>query len=40
VRQDLRGGDVVHIPAATPRQLLLAGDKTIACLILEVKETA
>jgi uncharacterized RmlC-like cupin family protein len=40
MRLELRSGDVVHIPAATPRQLLLAGDKTIACLILEVQETA
>jgi uncharacterized RmlC-like cupin family protein len=40
MRQELRSGDVVHIPTATPHQLLLTGDKTIACLILEIEETA
>jgi uncharacterized RmlC-like cupin family protein len=40
VLQELRSGDVVHIPAATPHQLLVACDKSIACLILKIQETA
>jgi hypothetical protein len=36
--RDLRAGDLVHMVAGTPHQLLLAGDKTISCLMVRVKE--
>jgi len=37
--QELRAGEVVHIPAGTPHQMLLSGDKTIAYFILKQQET-
>jgi mannose-6-phosphate isomerase-like protein (cupin superfamily) len=36
--QQLRPGDVVHIPAAIPHQLLIAGDKSIALLVVKMSE--
>ena len=36
--QELRQGDVVHVPAGTPHQLLIAGDKSITCLIVKIRE--
>ncbi len=37
--QNLRPGDVAHIPAGTPHQMLLKGDDTITCLVIKVQET-
>ncbi len=37
-RQELRAGDVIHVPANTPHQILVAGDKTITCLVVKVQE--
>ncbi|MGD0347030.1 MAG: hypothetical protein ABSA85_09745 [Terracidiphilus sp.] len=36
--QKLRSGDVAHVPAGTPHQMLLKGDDTIACLVMKVQE--
>jgi mannose-6-phosphate isomerase-like protein (cupin superfamily) len=36
--RELRAGDLVHVAAGTPHQLLLAGDKTISCLVVRVKD--
>ncbi|MFY9856342.1 MAG: cupin domain-containing protein [Terracidiphilus sp.] len=38
VRQELRTGDVAHVPAGVPHQMLVAGDKTVTCLVLKVEE--
>ena len=38
VRNQLRVGDVVHIPAGRPYQLLLRGENTITCLVLRIEE--
>jgi mannose-6-phosphate isomerase-like protein (cupin superfamily) len=38
-RQELRAGDVAHVPAGTPHQMLVAGDRTIACLVLKIQES-
>jgi mannose-6-phosphate isomerase-like protein (cupin superfamily) len=38
MRQDLRAGDVVHVPAGTPHHFLLAGDKTVTNLVMKIKE--
>ena len=38
--QPLRSGEVVHIPAGTPHQMLLSGDQTIAYFILKQQEMA
>ncbi len=37
-QRELRAGDVVHIAARTPYQLLLAGDAILGCLIIRMKE--
>ena len=37
-RQTLRPGDVVHVPAETPHQLLLREQETITCLVIKVQE--
>ena len=36
--QKLRAGDIAHIPAGMPHQVLLNGDETITSLILKVQE--
>lgn len=38
VQQALRAGDVAHVPAGIPHQLLLAGDNTITYLVVKVRE--
>ena len=37
-RQELRAGDVAHVPAGVPHQMLVAGDKTITCFVIKVLE--
>jgi mannose-6-phosphate isomerase-like protein (cupin superfamily) len=38
VRQELRAGDVAHVPAGVPHQMLVAGEKTVTCFVLKVQE--
>ena len=38
VERPLRPGDVVHVPAGLPHQMILAGDKTLTCLVLKIQE--
>jgi mannose-6-phosphate isomerase-like protein (cupin superfamily) len=38
--QHLRPGDVAHVPAGTPHQMLLKGEDTITCLVMKVQESA
>ncbi len=38
--QRVRAGEVIHIPAGTPHQMLLSGDQTISYFILKQQETA
>lgn len=38
VHQALRAGDVAHIPAGVPHQMLLAGENTITCFVMKVQE--
>ena len=40
VRHQLRAGDVAHVPAGQPHQMLVGGGKTISCLVLKVQENA
>ncbi|MDR3722987.1 MAG: hypothetical protein P4K83_00680 [Terracidiphilus sp.] len=35
--QQLRSGDVVHIPAGVPHRLLLTGEQNICCFALEIE---
>jgi mannose-6-phosphate isomerase-like protein (cupin superfamily) len=37
-RQELRAGDVAHVPAGTPHQMLVAVDKTITCMVIKIQE--
>jgi mannose-6-phosphate isomerase-like protein (cupin superfamily) len=38
-RQELRAGDVAHVPAGLPHQMLLRGEQTLTCLVMKVRET-
>lgn len=38
-RQELRAGDVAHVPAGMPHQMLVAGDKTVTCLVIKIQES-
>ena len=39
-QQRLRAGDLIHVPAGTPHQMLLAGNETITSLVMKVQEMA
>jgi mannose-6-phosphate isomerase-like protein (cupin superfamily) len=39
-RQTLRAGDVAHVPAGTPHQMLVKAEDTITCLVIKVQEVA
>lgn len=38
--QALRQGDIAHVPAGTPHQMLIEGEATITCLVMKVQEPA
>lgn len=38
VRQEMRAGDVAHVPAGLPHQMLVAGEQTVTCLVVKVQE--
>ncbi len=40
VKQPLRAGEIVHVPAGIPHQFLLSGEKTITCLVMKIQESA
>jgi mannose-6-phosphate isomerase-like protein (cupin superfamily) len=37
-RQELRAGDVVHVPAGVPHQMLVGSEKPVACLVVKIQE--
>ena len=37
--QSLRQGDVAHVPAGTPHQMLLKGEDTVTCLVMKMQES-
>ncbi len=37
-RQELRAGDVAHIAAGTPHQILLTGDATFSAMVIKIQE--
>lgn len=37
-RQELRPGDVAHVAAGSPHQMLLAGDKMLTCLVVKIQQ--
>jgi mannose-6-phosphate isomerase-like protein (cupin superfamily) len=40
VRQELRAGDVAHVPAGLPHQMLVSGDKFVTCLVLKIEQSS
>jgi quercetin dioxygenase-like cupin family protein len=36
--QELRTGDITHVPAGIPHQILIAGEKAITCLVVKIQE--
>jgi uncharacterized RmlC-like cupin family protein len=38
VPQELRQGDIAHVPAGVPHQFLIGGDKSVTCLIVKIQE--
>ena len=36
--QELRQGDIVHVPAGVPNQLLITAEKEITCLMVKILE--
>ncbi|HKF47060.1 MAG TPA: hypothetical protein VKB38_06850 [Terracidiphilus sp.] len=37
--RELRSGDVAHVAAGTPHQILLAGEAGVTCLVLKINES-
>ncbi|MGA2276193.1 MAG: cupin domain-containing protein [Terracidiphilus sp.] len=37
-RQELRAGDVAHVPAGLPHQMLVAGETTVTSLVMKIEE--
>jgi mannose-6-phosphate isomerase-like protein (cupin superfamily) len=37
-KQELRAGDVAHVPAGLPHQMLVASDKTFTSFVMKIKE--
>ena len=35
-QQELRAGDLAHVPAGLPHQMLVSGDKFVTCLVLKI----
>jgi mannose-6-phosphate isomerase-like protein (cupin superfamily) len=38
VRQQLRTGDVAHVPAGLPHQMLVAAGQSVTCLVMKIQE--
>jgi mannose-6-phosphate isomerase-like protein (cupin superfamily) len=36
--QELKAGDVAHVPAGLPHQMLVAEGKTVTCMVMKVQE--
>jgi len=37
-RQELRAGDVAHVPAGLPHQMVVGGDTSVTCLVVKVQQ--
>ncbi len=37
-RQELQAGDVAHVPAGLPHQMLVLGDKTVTCMVVKIQQ--
>jgi len=36
--QELRAGDLAHVPAGLPHQMLVSGDRFVTCLVLKIEQ--
>ncbi len=36
--QELRAGELVHVPAGTPHQFLVSAEKTVTCFVMKIQE--
>jgi mannose-6-phosphate isomerase-like protein (cupin superfamily) len=39
-QQELKAGDIAHVPAGLQHQMLVAGEKTVTCFVMKVQESA
>jgi mannose-6-phosphate isomerase-like protein (cupin superfamily) len=39
VRQELRAGDVAHVPAGVPHQMLVPGDNTFTSFVMKIQQS-
>lgn len=37
-RQELRAGDIAHVPAGVPHQMLVSGDKTFTSFVVKIEQ--
>ncbi len=37
-KQELKAGDVAHVPAGTPHRMLVSSDKTVTSFVLKIQE--
>jgi mannose-6-phosphate isomerase-like protein (cupin superfamily) len=38
MRQELRAGDLAHVPAGLPHQMLVTGEKPVTCLVVKIEQ--
>jgi mannose-6-phosphate isomerase-like protein (cupin superfamily) len=38
IHQELRAGDVAHVPAGLPHQMLVSGDNVVTCLVVKIQQ--
>lgn len=38
-KQELRAGDLVHVDAGIPHQILLSGDNTLSCIVVKIRKS-
>jgi mannose-6-phosphate isomerase-like protein (cupin superfamily) len=38
MRQELKEGEIAHVPAGVPHQFLVAGEKSVACFVVKIQE--
>jgi mannose-6-phosphate isomerase-like protein (cupin superfamily) len=38
-RQELKAGEIAHVQAGLPHQILVAGEKTVTCFMVKIRET-
>jgi mannose-6-phosphate isomerase-like protein (cupin superfamily) len=37
-RQELRAGDMAHVPAGLPHQMIVSGDGSVVCIVLKIEQ--